>query len=56
LLLLGGLLVSGYFNKWLKPLFSPTHPAKKWNEVVAKQPVKTKPAQKAPLAKKSTKK
>jgi hypothetical protein len=29
LLLLGGLLVSGYFNKWLKPLFSPTHPAKK---------------------------
>jgi hypothetical protein len=24
LLLLGGLLVSGYFNKWLKPLFTPS--------------------------------
>jgi len=47
LLLLGGLLVSGYFNKWLKPLFSSVKkPAK---SVEKSEPTKTptkKPAKK----------
>ncbi|MDR0607695.1 MAG: hypothetical protein LBG52_05100 [Candidatus Peribacteria bacterium] len=50
LLILGGLLVSGYFNKWLKPLFIPSRKSKKPKEE------KAKPASKAIPAKKSKKK
>ncbi|MDR2540465.1 MAG: hypothetical protein LBD11_01450 [Candidatus Peribacteria bacterium] len=41
LLILGGLLVSGYFNKWLKPLFD-----KKPTKVKAEPVVKATPAKK----------
>jgi hypothetical protein len=49
LLLLGGLLFAGYFNKWIKPLF---HSTKKAPTEPKKTPTEAK---KAP-AKKSTKK
>ncbi|MDR0860960.1 MAG: hypothetical protein LBO09_08595 [Candidatus Peribacteria bacterium] len=45
LLILGGLLVSGYFNKWLKTLFA-TKPTKEKAEKVEKVAPAKKPARK----------